>query len=103
MCEVVTFFDLESELLQNYYRGAQKKQRKAGSRISSWRSFSFKSCCYVKKRGRKHPHSEIMKWGFTDFKRTPIINARAETVVEEKDLSSTIFAKSLCFPNEWLL
>ena len=29
-----------------------------------------------------------------------MINARAETV-EEKDLSSTIFAKSLCFPNEW--
>ncbi len=51
------FFDLESELLQNYYREAQTKQPEAGSRISSWRSFSVKSCCDVKKRGRKHPHS----------------------------------------------
>ncbi len=44
-----------------------------------------------------------MKWGFTGFKKGQLmINARAETV-EEKDLSSTIFAKSLCFPNGRLL
>lgn len=95
------FFDLESELLQNYYREAQTKQPKQAAELAAGEVFPSNLVVTLRKEEENILTPEIMKWGFTGFKKGQLmINARAETV-EEKDLSSTIFAKSLCFPNEW--
>ncbi|MDQ8373465.1 SOS response-associated peptidase family protein [Enterococcus faecium] len=98
------FFDLESELLQNYYREAQTKQPEQAAELAAGEVFPSNLVVTLRKEEENILTPEIMKWGFTGFKKGQLmINARAETVEEKKDLSSTIFAKSLCFPNEWLL
>ncbi len=51
------FFNLESELLPELLSRSPEETTGTGSRISSWRNFSVKSCCDIKKKGRKQSHS----------------------------------------------
>lgn len=79
------FFDLESELLQNYYREAQKKQPEQAAKLAAGEIFPSNLVVTLRKKEENNLTPEIMKWGFTGFKKGQLmINARAETVEEKK-------------------
>lgn len=79
------FFNLESELLQNYYREAQKKQPEQAAELAAGEIFPSNLVVTLRKKEENNLTPEIMKWGFTGFKKGQLmINARAETVEEKR-------------------
>lgn len=66
---VVVIFDLESELLQNYYREAQKKQPEQAAELAAGEVFPSNLVVTLRKEEENILTPEIMKWGFTGFKK----------------------------------
>ncbi|HAQ0804212.1 TPA: SOS response-associated peptidase, partial [Enterococcus faecium] len=93
------FFDLESELLQNYYREAQTKQPKQAAELAAGEVFPSNLVVTLRKEEENILTPEIMKWGFTGFKKGQLmINARAETVEEKKTFHQPFLQNRCVFP-----
>ncbi len=93
------FFDLESELLQNYYREAQTKQPEQAAELAAGEVFPSNLVVTLRKEEENILTPEIMKWGFTGFKKGQLmINARAETVEEKKTFHQPFLQNRCVFP-----
>lgn len=93
------FFDLESELLQNYYREAQTKQPKQAAELAAGEVFPSNLVVTLRKEEENILTPEIMKWGFTGFKKGQLmIKARAETVEEKKTFHQPFLQNRCVFP-----
>ena len=93
------FFDLESELLQNYYREAQTKQPEQAAELAAGEVFPSNLVVTLRKEEENILTPEIMKWGFTGFKKGQLmINARAETVEEKKTFHQPFLHNRCVFP-----
>lgn len=93
------FFNLESELLQNYYREAQKKQPEQAAELAAGEIFPSNLVVTLRKKEENNLTPEIMKWGFTGFKKGQLmINARAETVEEKKTFHQPFLQNRCVFP-----
>ena len=91
------FFDLESELLQNYYREAQKKQPEQAAELAAGEVFPSNLVVTLRKEEENILTPEIMKWDLPDLKRT-IDNQCPCRDSRRKDLSSTILQNRCVFP-----
>lgn len=93
------FFNLESELLQNYYREAQKKQPEQAAELAAGEIFPSNLVVTLRKKEENNLTPEIMKWGFTGFKKGQLmINARAETIEEKKTFHQPFLQNRCVFP-----